>query len=73
MGILEAAQPAVIICTRNRAGATAFYRDLGWRWPTNTVSPQFSRPAESRCAYLLWPISHRMNIPFSDSTCRMCQ
>src|SRR4051812_47034851 len=27
MGILEAAKPAVIICTRDRARATAFYRD----------------------------------------------
>lgn len=27
MGILEAARPAVIICTRDRARATAFYRD----------------------------------------------
>jgi catechol 2,3-dioxygenase-like lactoylglutathione lyase family enzyme len=27
MGILEAATPAVVICTRNRDRATAFYRD----------------------------------------------
>jgi catechol 2,3-dioxygenase-like lactoylglutathione lyase family enzyme len=27
MGILESAKPAVIICTRDRARATAFYRD----------------------------------------------
>jgi catechol 2,3-dioxygenase-like lactoylglutathione lyase family enzyme len=27
MGILEAAKPALIICTRDRARATAFYRD----------------------------------------------
>jgi catechol 2,3-dioxygenase-like lactoylglutathione lyase family enzyme len=27
MGILEASKPAVIICTRDRARATAFYRD----------------------------------------------
>jgi len=27
MGILETAEPAVIICTRDRARATAFYRD----------------------------------------------
>ena len=27
MGILEAASPAVVICTRDRARATAFYRD----------------------------------------------
>ena len=27
MGILEAAKPAVVICARNRARATAFYRD----------------------------------------------
>jgi len=27
MGILEAAKPAIIICTRDRARATAFYRD----------------------------------------------
>lgn len=27
MGILEAATPAIIICTRDRARATAFYRD----------------------------------------------
>ena len=27
MGILEAAKPAVIICTRDRARSTAFYRD----------------------------------------------
>jgi catechol 2,3-dioxygenase-like lactoylglutathione lyase family enzyme len=32
MGILEAAKPAIIICTRDRARATAFYRDaLGLR------------------------------------------
>jgi catechol 2,3-dioxygenase-like lactoylglutathione lyase family enzyme len=32
MGILEAAKPAIIICTRDRAGSTAFYRDaLGLR------------------------------------------
>jgi len=27
MGILKAAKPAVVICTRNRDRATAFYRD----------------------------------------------
>ena len=27
MGILEAAKPAVVICTRDRERATAFYRD----------------------------------------------
>ena len=27
MGILEASKPALIICTRDRARATAFYRD----------------------------------------------
>ena len=27
MGVLEAAKPAIIICTRDRARATAFYRD----------------------------------------------
>jgi len=27
MGILEAAKPATVICTRDRARATAFYRD----------------------------------------------
>jgi len=27
MGILKAAKPAIIICTRDRARATAFYRD----------------------------------------------
>jgi catechol 2,3-dioxygenase-like lactoylglutathione lyase family enzyme len=27
MGILEAAKPAIIICTRDRARATEFYRD----------------------------------------------
>ena len=27
MGILEAAKPAIIICTRDRARATGFYRD----------------------------------------------
>jgi catechol 2,3-dioxygenase-like lactoylglutathione lyase family enzyme len=27
MGILEAAKPAIIICTRGRARATTFYRD----------------------------------------------
>ncbi|MGO9932110.1 MAG: VOC family protein [Steroidobacteraceae bacterium] len=33
MGILEAAQPAIVICTRDRARATAFYRDtLGLTW-----------------------------------------
>jgi catechol 2,3-dioxygenase-like lactoylglutathione lyase family enzyme len=28
MGILEAAKPAIIICTRDRARAGAFYRDI---------------------------------------------
>ena len=28
MGILEAATPALIICTRDRARATTFYRDM---------------------------------------------
>jgi catechol 2,3-dioxygenase-like lactoylglutathione lyase family enzyme len=28
MGILEAATPAVVICTRDRARAVAFYRDI---------------------------------------------
>lgn len=28
MGILGAAQPAIIICTRDRARSTAFYRDI---------------------------------------------
>jgi catechol 2,3-dioxygenase-like lactoylglutathione lyase family enzyme len=27
MGILEAARPAIVICTRDRARATSFYRD----------------------------------------------
>jgi catechol 2,3-dioxygenase-like lactoylglutathione lyase family enzyme len=27
LGILEAAKPAIVICTRNRARATEFYRD----------------------------------------------
>lgn len=27
MGILEVAKPAIVICTRDRARATAFYRD----------------------------------------------
>ena len=27
MGILETAKPAIVICTRSRARATAFYRD----------------------------------------------
>jgi catechol 2,3-dioxygenase-like lactoylglutathione lyase family enzyme len=27
MGILEAAKPAIVICTRDRARATTFYRD----------------------------------------------
>ncbi len=27
MGILECAEPAIVICTRDRARATAFYRD----------------------------------------------
>jgi hypothetical protein len=27
MGILEAAMPAIVICTRDRVLATAFYRD----------------------------------------------
>ena len=27
MGILESATPAIIICTKDRARATAFYRD----------------------------------------------
>jgi catechol 2,3-dioxygenase-like lactoylglutathione lyase family enzyme len=27
VGILEAAKPAIVICTRDRARATAFYRD----------------------------------------------
>jgi catechol 2,3-dioxygenase-like lactoylglutathione lyase family enzyme len=27
MGILEAAKPAIVICTRDRARSTAFYRD----------------------------------------------
>jgi catechol 2,3-dioxygenase-like lactoylglutathione lyase family enzyme len=32
MGILESAKPAIIICTRDRARATTFYRDaLGLR------------------------------------------
>jgi catechol 2,3-dioxygenase-like lactoylglutathione lyase family enzyme len=28
MGILTAAKPAIVICTRDRARATAFYRDV---------------------------------------------
>ncbi len=28
MGILESAKPAIIICTRDRAQATSFYRDM---------------------------------------------
>jgi catechol 2,3-dioxygenase-like lactoylglutathione lyase family enzyme len=28
MGILEAAQPAIVICARDRARSTAFYRDV---------------------------------------------
>lgn len=27
MGILESAKPSIVICTRDRAGAAAFYRD----------------------------------------------
>ena len=28
MGVLSAAKPAIVICTRDRARATAFYRDV---------------------------------------------
>jgi catechol 2,3-dioxygenase-like lactoylglutathione lyase family enzyme len=28
MGILQAAKPAIVICTKDRATATAFYRDV---------------------------------------------
>lgn len=28
MGVLEFAEPAVVVCTRDRARATAFYRDI---------------------------------------------
>ena len=28
MGILEAAQPSIVICTRDRARSSAFYRDV---------------------------------------------
>ncbi|HVN09380.1 MAG TPA: VOC family protein [Patescibacteria group bacterium] len=28
MGILEAAQPAIVVCTRDRARSTAFYREV---------------------------------------------
>jgi len=28
MGILEGAKPAIVICTRDRARATSFYRDI---------------------------------------------
>jgi len=28
MGILESAKPAIVICTRDRVRATAFYRDI---------------------------------------------
>lgn|SRR5215475_3758385 len=28
MGILESAKPAIVICTRDRARATSFYRDI---------------------------------------------
>ncbi|MGB2622168.1 MAG: VOC family protein [Candidatus Acidiferrum sp.] len=28
MGILEAAKPAIVVCTRDRARATAFYREI---------------------------------------------
>ena len=28
MGILEAARPAIVVCTRDRARSTAFYRDV---------------------------------------------
>jgi catechol 2,3-dioxygenase-like lactoylglutathione lyase family enzyme len=50
MGILEAAKPAIVICTRDRARSTAFYRDtLGItlahedssRVPTFALSPRF--------------------------------
>jgi hypothetical protein len=74
MGILEAAKPAVVICTRNRDRATVFYRDkLGLAMVKRTISRLSSTSEELRCVSRLWLISCRMSTPSSDSACRMCR
>ena len=70
MGILEAAKPAIVICTTDRARAAAFYGDtLG----LITASPPFSTLVESICESLPWPISRPMSTRYSASMCQMWQ
>ncbi len=74
MGILKAAKPAIVICTRDRARATVFYRDtLGL-----TVAYEDSFAAVFNIGgvtlpSLSWQISRRMSTPYSVSACRMCR
>jgi hypothetical protein len=70
MGILESAKPAIIICTRDRARATGFYRDtlgLALAHEDNFAS------VFDIGASLLWPISHPMDIRSWASRCPMWQ
>ena len=68
MGILENAKPAIVICTRNRARATAFYRGtLGW---TLAYEDQFAavfKVAEPLCSFRPFPIGYRTSTQFSVS------
>lgn len=71
MGILESAKPAIVICTRDRACATAFYRDtlgLPLAYEDNFAAVFHAGGVTLRVS----PASRRTNIPSSASTCPMC-
>ena len=74
MGILEAAKPAVVICARNRARATAFYRDtLGLPMAYEDNLAAVFNVGGITLRVSLWLISRRMSTPYSDFACRMCR
>ena len=80
MGILEAAKPAVVICTRTAtAPRHSIVTSWGSRWCKRIISRLFSASEESRCVSRLWLISCRINtilgfcVPDVPSTVRALQ
>ena len=72
MSILGAAKPAIVICTKDRARSTSFYRDtLGLTLAYEDDFAAVFNTAESLCASHSWPISRRMSTPSSASMCPM--
>ena len=72
MGILETAIPAIVICTRDRARATEFYRDtLGLALAYEDKFAAVFNIGGVTLRVSLWLISRHTNTEYSASTFRM--